>query len=332
MTLLSPMFTSLLPMALLTATTLASGPTTVDTFTGGANEGSWLFGRFPTYFTSGGNPGDYIGSTLSTKLPQLTTSFHNVFDGDFRLRNVTALGVDLITQSTQLPQSRPLTLMLTTNSCSVYFVGPELAPGPGDGWKSFDFNFDPLSNTMPAGWEPFGVCTDRDIAWNTVIEDVTQVAFLHGDPTLWSTYVLDEWIVGADNLRLTEQNPWQDLGGATPDPIGQPFQDPRLLGAGLLTPGSLMSVNLYDAAPNELALLWIALSPGAPLSAIGGTVYALPANVQFLAATDAQGSIAATTPAPDLPAGTELTFQFVFEEPGSIHGLGLSNAVRGTVP
>lgn len=306
----------------------AGGPTTVDTFSGGVNQGNWIFFDWPTYPTTGGNPGTYISGSWSTKLPQVVTGGPSIFTGDFRLRNVTAFGIDLITTSTGLTEARPVTFLMSTSSCSVFVVLPDGIPTPGGGWKSYDVSFDPQSTTLPAGWQVMGTCTDPNAAWNAVIQDVTGVAFFWGDPTAWSSYTSHDWVFGADNPRLTEVNTWVDLGGASPGIVGPTV----LLGAGLLTPGSTVAVDLFKAVPGALAVAWLSIAPAAPVPALGGTVHALPWDIQVFTTVNSVGRVALSTTMPAAPSGLELTFQVVSQHPSVPSGLMISNAVRGTVP
>jgi hypothetical protein len=215
--------------------------------------------------------------------------------------------------------------MLSNGSCSVYLLGTEQVPQPGAGWVSFDFSIDSHSTVLPTGWALNGPCQDPNAAWNTVITDVTQVTIFYGDPTFF--YIFDQWGVGADNLRITVEDPWENLGGGTSGINGQP----QLTGLGSLTAGSSVGVELVNGPPLELALLWIALNP-APFSALGGTVEAFPFNSQLLVGTNATGGVGGVTTMPATASGTAFTFQFLCQDLTTLHGLTLSNGVRGTVP
>jgi len=322
---LSSLSRSLVALVLLTAPALAGSSTYVDTFSGGVNEGGWTYGPPPTISGPGGNPDAFMSSLVDTFAPQLRTSGASDFTGDYRSRNVVSLGVDLKTFATQFPAARECTLMLSNGSCSVYLLGIEQVPQPGAGWVSFDFSIDPHSTVLPTGWALNGLCHDPNAAWNTVIEDVTQVTIFYGDPTFF--YIFDQWGVGADNLRITAEDPWEDLGGGTPGFNGQP----QLTGLGPLTAGSSVGVELVNGPPLKLALLWIALSP-VPFAALGGTVEAFPFNSQLLVETDASGRVAGGATMPAAASGTAFTFQFLCQDLSTLHGLTLSNGVRGTVP
>jgi len=195
-------FSSLLLSLFLAAPAAAQGY--VETFDGGTNAGGWGYASiFNVIETSGGNPGAYLRNTLTdTFAPMVFTApGANPFHGNWRAMGVDGFGVDLFTHSTQFPFQREVTLMLSNGDCTVYWLGTELVPQPGAGWGSFDFVVDSASTTMPAGWTPFGSCTDPDTAWNTVMTGVTEVLVFYGDPTFF--YIFDQWDVGMDNARIT---------------------------------------------------------------------------------------------------------------------------------
>ncbi len=123
---------------------------------------------------------------------------------------------------------------------------------------------------------------------------------------------------------------WDDLGGASTSPL---YGDPQLMGAGPLTVGTFNPVSISSVRPNALMLVWFALNPSAPFAAIGGTVHAFPFNSQFFVASNTFGqfSAAASWP-PGVPSATEVYFQFIIDDPSSIHDIVISNGIRGTTP
>jgi hypothetical protein len=317
---------SLLAVLLLSSPLLASG-TFIETFTGGVNSAGWTYGPTPEIPPTGGNPDNYLRSFVDTFAPQLrTTAPSSEFTGNYRTKNVSSLGLDLRTINTQFPADRECTLMLSGGGCQVYFLGTEHVPQPGPEWKSIDYAIDPHSTTMPAGWLPLGSCTDPDTAWNTVIENVTEVRFFYGDPTFF--FIFDQWTVGMDNARITCGDPWTDLGGGTLGSNGQP----TLTGSGPLSAGSTMTLDLTNGPASDITLLWISLTP-TPTAAVGGTLHAFPYDASFVLLSDASGGInISASVAAGAPAGTEITFQYICKDAANPHGITLSNGLKGTTP
>jgi len=193
----------------------ASGDTFIETFTGGSNVGGWLYGGpGETIEAAGGNPGAFYHSpAIDTFAPQPRTSGpDSVFTGDFRARNITGIGIDLITIAVDFSAAgRPLTLMLISDAgtagdpsddWAAYFMGPVNIPVPGQGWASFSFAVPSQSTSLPAGWQTlaFGPNSPPQPDWNDVITDVDQVRFFYGDPT--NFFIFQVWNVGMDNLTI----------------------------------------------------------------------------------------------------------------------------------
>jgi hypothetical protein len=209
-----------LPMALI-ALAFAPAAAFADTFTvtfdGGVNTGGWAFGGpGETIAMTGGNPGAYLHTPeLDTFAPQPRTHFGlaSPFSGDYRGKNVSAIGVDLITISAEFgADGRPLTVMLisdngtpgdTDDDWAAYFVGAVNVPLPGEGWKSYSFTVPSQSTTLPAGWLTLGLGpTSPPVPdWNVVMANVNQVVFFYGDPTFF--FLEEVWDVGLDNASIT---------------------------------------------------------------------------------------------------------------------------------
>jgi hypothetical protein len=122
--------------------------------------------------------------------------------------------------------------------------------------------------------------------------------------------------------------PWVDLGGGTAGALGQPVFD----ASGDLTAGSTLTLELSNAPSSAIFLMWISLSSN-PANVVGGTLYPLPADVKLVLAADALGGFnIATTVAAGAPSGVDLWFQCLVQDATNIHGITLSNAMRGTTP
>ncbi len=210
----------------------AAQTTFVETFDRTSNEGNWTFGIPPieVYQQQGGNPGWWLHSTceglncLDTFAPQPRTTpmgAESKFTGDYRDRQVSHVGVDLITVNVDFSaDGRPLTVILIndggnpddfSNNWGAYFIGSENVPLQGEGWKSFDFDIPSKATDLPTGWQyiAFGPNAPKP-DWNELITDVSQLQFFYGDPELF--FIFQQWELGMDNPRITfETCPAEDL-------------------------------------------------------------------------------------------------------------------------
>jgi FG-GAP-like repeat len=129
-------------------------------------------------------------------------------------------------------------------------------------------------------------------------------------------------------LRNQADFRWSDLGSALPGALGAP----QLVGTGALTPGSPGDLRLFHARPLSLALLFIS-GTQTPTTFKGGTLVPLPPLAQLVVATDAAGSFVAGWPAwPFATPGQEWYFQYAIADPGAVHGVALSNALKAVEP
>jgi len=194
-------------LGLLALSATAASQATVETFTGGSNEGGWTWDiPCESILSSGGNPGHYLGqSCLDTFACQpRTTDSSSTFCGDWRGRRVEYFGVDLITTHVNFPFQRELHLILSNGSQAVFLGHGEAdgVPQIADGWKSLDFVIDSQSATLPAGWEVFSGTGNDDADWSSVITNVTEVRLFYGYP--FDFFVFDQWFTGMDNVRIGE--------------------------------------------------------------------------------------------------------------------------------
>lgn len=197
--------------ALSPAVALASEAYT-DTFDAGENPNAWTFGPGDEPQSSGGNPGGFLGAITFDYAVLRTERSENVL-GDWRTRNVSAVGLDFITiahlHGAWAPH--PIVVMLTTDNgtpedgtddWAAYTDGAGMVPAPGEGWRSFHWNIDSQSAEMPAGWEivDLGIFPPRTHEWTILTSHVTQLAFwtiTPGEPTNFPGLR-----VGADNIRI----------------------------------------------------------------------------------------------------------------------------------
>lgn len=192
------------------------GVTHIDDFTL-QNQGVWRWGGpFESIDPLGGFPTDHLVSIdLDTFAPMLTSSGSSIFTGDYRSAGVTALAVDLQTFDLDFPTScqRPLSLMLENDNGTpgtpiddfyVYFVLPLDVPCADGSWHSYSVTVPSQSTTLPAGWavDP-NVSGSANVAWNSVITNVSRVRWFFGDPTFF--FIFQMWDIGADNPSISFQ-------------------------------------------------------------------------------------------------------------------------------
>jgi hypothetical protein len=196
---------------LLLAPPAASQCKTVESFSGGSNEGQWTWGTPPNVLPGGGNPGEFLASGIIDTIAPMgrtTPGAATVFHGDYRAGGVTSLGIDLAAQFIAFPNScqRPLSLQLFNGNTYVYFVMPQFVPCQGAGWVSYDVPVPSASPVLPAGWavDPNNP-NAPDVVWNQIIQDVTQVQWFWGDPTFF--FIFQQWNVGMDNPRIASGAP-----------------------------------------------------------------------------------------------------------------------------
>ena len=198
----------------------------VETFSDGFNLGGWTYGSPNGHIMqTGGNPDYYfLDNGLDTYSPHARTTLESVFTGDYRGRNVTTVGIDLILHRVDFGVGqRPLSVMLISKNgtpddysddWAAYHIGPENVPQVGEGWKTFDFEIPSQATDWPPDWHFIrtGPNAPQNPDWNFVITAVDQLGFFYGDPELF--FIFQMWEVGMDNPRITFQSPcFGDLDG-----------------------------------------------------------------------------------------------------------------------
>lgn len=318
-------------LSMVASTAVAGTDVYQETFNSDVNFGGWTYGPLPQYPATGGNPGKYLRASVDTFAPSLrTTAPNSPFTGNYRSSKVLEIGVDLNTFSTQFPASRECTLVLWSGSNAVYRLGTDLVPQPGTGWKSIDIPVPSQSTTMPAGWlvHPSSSSQGPNATWNNVIQNVTKVEFFYGDPTFF--FIFDIWNVGADNISITREDGWSDVGNALAGSNGLP----TLSGDGQLLGLQPVSISLGNALPNSTAFLLVGFAQ-ANLPFMGGILVpdVSTTGIALPLPTGPTGGFTLGTVFPSgLPSGTNVVLQFWIQDAGGPLGVAASNGLVGLVP
>jgi len=131
-------------------------------------------------------------------------------------------------------------------------------------------------------------------------------------------------------LKCTQilPDPWTDVGGALAGSNGAP----QLSASGSLLLSIPNSLDLSNAAPNEVSGLFVAAS-STPIPFKGGTLLPNPFFGPYIMLTSPSGTVdlGFATP-PGLPVGTQIWVQWAIKDPGAVHGIALSNALLGVKP
>lgn len=183
----------------------------VETFDFGVNVGQWAIrgAPFDLFPSQGGNPGWYIHCpTLIAPAPILLTTGPSVFTGNYRQRQVYAMGTDLILYHWQwpMPPDTHIYLALRNETYGMYLFADTGARIPqADGrWNSYGVRIPYDSAVLPERWlawyagyvyEPGTSVGDK--VWEMVITDVQQVVWSYGGPL--AANLIGPTDSGADN-------------------------------------------------------------------------------------------------------------------------------------
>ncbi len=140
-----------------------------------------------------------------------------------------------------------------------------------------------------------------------------------------------QWGAAAANSALCPlslPDAWTDQGSA----LAGTFGDPELVGSGPLSAGSQNVLDLDNALPLAAACLFYS-STSSPAAFKGGVLLPGPTVNAICTAVDAGGDIVFRWIQPaGVPAGTTAWLQWAIADGGAVHGVALSNAVRGVTP
>ena len=194
--------------------------TSVVTFDSGKFGWSWGVGPNEWIELTGGNPGAYLHGDICC--PYWPYAFNtSSFVGNYQYFGIASLGIDLLTlqnyASLDPTGGRRLALMLLNDNDTprvaddwgAFVLGSD-APTVGAGWLSYDFLVLAQETALPPGWNMWHTTVNT---WAELIQDVDEVRFIFGDPTL--NYVESSWVVGMDNVRFTKEEP----GRVPPDMV-----------------------------------------------------------------------------------------------------------------
>ena len=200
-----------------------------ETFEGAHNTGGWSLGNtdLESINPIGGHPGAYLHfPDLDTYAPQArTTASGSVFTGNYREQGVSWTGIDLVLHRVDFSAAdRPVAVILTTggdtpddffDDCAIYQLGNKPGPSPNSVWRGYKFKIASDSPTMPRGWNvwfcdgmdgtEFDTDIERNAVWNRVVQNVTELRFHVGDPSLF--FIFQVWDFGMDNPTITYGTP-----------------------------------------------------------------------------------------------------------------------------
>ncbi len=300
-----------------------------------------------TFLDAGAGAGGSTG--LHTVFNDFGITFRNsanpAYLGDLASKGTVTISIDTLVNQVSFfgsPVSRPWLVELRDYDLaqggypwtSVWYLFDDISAGPG--YTTYAVTIaDTTSTTLPAGWGGYG---DEDALANPILPDgvtftdvlagVDEIAFTTLQPGFFFGFTDFDVVVDNITISYPDGDPWTDLGGGT---VGANGPD-TLAGTGTLVGGSPTNLTLTGAPSNALTLGWVSFAP-TPMPAIGGTLHAFPFSSQFFFGADAAGSVAINVPWPaGLPSGTEIWFQFLADDPSSIHGITMSNGLKATSP
>jgi hypothetical protein len=133
---------------------------------------------------------------------------------------------------------------------------------------------------------------------------------------------------GAAWVLFMSGDTWTNLGDALAGVSG----DPLLAGTGTLVGGSPGSIDLTNANPSALTILFVSLAYN-PTPFKGGLLAPVPALFKISLATNAVGGIPLPFIWPlGVPSGTNLYFQYAIQDVAAPVGVSLSNVLKATTP
>lgn len=194
----------------------------------------------------------------------------------------------------------------------------------------------PLEGVLVAAYKPGSPTSGIPQLLITAYTDSSGVAVIPLGPldigTINVTGSDDDGNVAEGTIGLNFEA-WASFGSALEGVNGPPMA----AGMGDLQPGTEVTFQLEQAAPNALAGAFLALdlpadNPGVPFKC--GTLKVFPSTlIQPLFMTSGAGTLSVPVdPWPALPADTRVWIQWAIQDPAAECGVALSNALRATQP
>jgi hypothetical protein len=199
-----------------------------ETYDAGTRDiGNWLLSTDPlrprVIEATGGHPGGYLYSEVSTAIPTWSTAStrympgvdddakrDTIFVGDYRANRIKHVSADMqVVQAGAWTSDRAITLWLVSWDAandSVAFEAtyslPDMPKVPTR-WHHYDFEVDARSATIPSGWAlTRGDGSPGDDAdWATLMHQIDLVGFCYWKPG-YAYPSLGVWQLGIDNIHV----------------------------------------------------------------------------------------------------------------------------------
>lgn len=254
----------------------------------------------------------------------------------FNPNGTASLGTKIFDLNADFAQS----MQVTSTAINSIDMTPYNVEVSDDYVVAFRMNFNVTFPGCPPGGAAANFFTDNAGAGqcNAGVNLLDELTTGWVDPATWGPlppivvlcpqFYAGNWVIRACTETVGGVGTWEDVGGGTVGANGFP----NLAGSGTLIPGAPATLLLTSARPNALALIWFSFQSN-PTPYFGGTIYPLPIANQLFFFTNFLGSLQLQTAWPaGAPSGTEIWFQYLLEDPTSIYGITLSNAVKATTP
>ncbi len=151
-----------------------------------------------------------------------------------------------------------------------------------------------------------------------------------GDVAYWIECTDRAGNTGVSAVQVYEQSGliWQTVGPGTPGELGIP----KLNGTGTWEPGSAVTIDLTDAAPDQFAALFYGFSAG-PQPIAGGFLVPNPALGPVIAQVGPGGTLTLPVTVPrNTPCGFSVWMQWLIADDDALGGIAVSTALKSRGP